>query len=269
LAEGCSLRLKVIYEVFMILLIITYGIFLMAPPDQNLMVSHKHMILFDWIVIALLAIEFAVRVWRAEDKRRFFIRNSWELIGLIPFDPHFRFVRLLRFIRLAVLIRTSPIIRGLLRSTVLLRISGFTLVVIMWSSFSIYIMEKGVNPHIQSFGDAIWWSIVTTTTVGYGDISPESLGGRIIAVFLMITGIGMIGTFTANLASNWIEYTESGKTKHDAETDVKIQIMKWIDHIPELTDRDYRLLLDTIALLRKSHENEDEPDELARNKSEE
>jgi hypothetical protein len=97
----------------------------------------------------------------------------------------------------------------------LLRILGFTSVVILWSSVGIFMMENGINDHIQTFSDAIWWSIVTTTTVGYGDISPVSIGGRIIAVFLMITGIGMIGTLmldTMNLLRPNASHAKSGET---------------------------------------------------------
>ncbi|MDM8541782.1 ion channel [Desulfococcaceae bacterium HSG9] len=56
-----------------------------------------------------------------------------------------------------------------------------------------------------SFGDAVWWSFVTVTTVGYGDISPASFGGRIVGIILMITGIGLLGILTATIASLFIE----------------------------------------------------------------
>jgi voltage-gated potassium channel len=54
---------------------------------------------------------------------------------------------------------------------------------------------------VGSIGDALWWAAVTATTVGYGDVSPITPEGRLIAVALMITGIGVIGVFTATVAS--------------------------------------------------------------------
>lgn len=58
---------------------------------------------------------------------------------------------------------------------------------------------------MSSFGNAVWWAIVTATTVGYGDVSPVSTEGRVIAVILMLTGIGIIGVFTATVASFFLE----------------------------------------------------------------
>jgi voltage-gated potassium channel len=56
-----------------------------------------------------------------------------------------------------------------------------------------------------SFADSLWWTIVTITTVGYGDIYPASFGGRIVGVLLMLFGIGFLGMLTATLASTFIE----------------------------------------------------------------
>jgi voltage-gated potassium channel len=66
---------------------------------------------------------------------------------------------------------------------------------------AIYGAEHGHNKSIESIGDAFWWSIVTATTVGYGDISPTTTEGRLIAIVLMLVGIGFISIFTATIAS--------------------------------------------------------------------
>jgi voltage-gated potassium channel len=62
---------------------------------------------------------------------------------------------------------------------------------------------KGTNIH--GFSDALWWAIVTVTTVGYGDRFPVSAGGRGVAVVLMLVGIGLIGVLTATVASYFVE----------------------------------------------------------------
>jgi voltage-gated potassium channel len=62
-------------------------------------------------------------------------------------------------------------------------------------------VEKDPNSNIRSAEDAIWWSYVTMTTVGYGDKFPVITEGRIIAAVLMTAGVGLFGTFTANVSS--------------------------------------------------------------------
>ena len=80
-----------------------------------------------------------------------------------------------------------------------------TTVVIALGAAGIFAVEHGHNNSIQSIGDAFWWAIVTTTTVGYGDVSPVTVEGRLIAVALMVVGIGFIGVFTATLTSVFLE----------------------------------------------------------------
>jgi voltage-gated potassium channel len=70
------------------------------------------------------------------------------------------------------------------------------LVIILVSAIAISLLEPEIN-----FVNGIWWSIVTLTTVGYGDISPSTIGGRIIAVLIMFFGIGLLGTLSASLAT--------------------------------------------------------------------
>ena len=71
---------------------------------------------------------------------------------------------------------------------------------IILGSFALCVFEPGL-----SFLDALWWSIVTVTTVGYGDISPATLGGRIVGVILMMLGIGFLGVLTATIAGLFVE----------------------------------------------------------------
>lgn len=73
-------------------------------------------------------------------------------------------------------------------------------VVVLSGSLFFLCFEKGLT-----FSDALWWSFVTVTTVGYGDISPITPGGRIVGIVMMLTGIGFLGILTAGIASIFIE----------------------------------------------------------------
>ena len=72
--------------------------------------------------------------------------------------------------------------------------------------------ENAKGSNIHSYPDALWWAIVTVTTVGYGDRFPVSAGGRAVAVVLMLVGIGLIGVLTATVASVFVkEHTDANK----------------------------------------------------------
>jgi voltage-gated potassium channel Kch len=68
--------------------------------------------------------------------------------------------------------------------------------------------ESGTNPNIDSLFDSFWWSIVTITTIGYGDVYPITVGGRLVALFLMFTGIGLLSVSTAGFAAYLVRFDQ-------------------------------------------------------------
>ncbi len=71
---------------------------------------------------------------------------------------------------------------------------------IAFSSALLFYLEKGINPKIQTWLDAIWWAVATVTTVGYGDISPVMTAGKLIGIFMMIVGTALFWSYTALFA---------------------------------------------------------------------
>ena len=67
---------------------------------------------------------------------------------------------------------------------------GIVALVILMSATGFYAAEIGTNQNLDSYGDALWWAIVTVTTIGYGDIFPVTVAGRLVGTFLMFAGIG-------------------------------------------------------------------------------
>ena len=168
----------------------------------------------DHIIYALFLGDYVVRFALADNKRRFFKDNILDLIAILPFNSAFRAFRLLRFaklLRLTKLFRVGSASARLLgRASKFLDTNGFkymlmlTAFVILFASMA---MTKFEN---MSFADALWWSFVTTTTVGYGDLAPATAAGRAIATMLMVFGIGLIGSLTSTITSFFLKEEESG-----------------------------------------------------------
>lgn len=94
----------------------------------------------------------------------------------------------------------SKLIGKLVVSVPFLTLSFYGNFIVTLFAGLIYFAEKDVNPKIDSYLDALWWSFATTTTVGYGDITPVTDIGKIIGICLMLIGVGIFGVYTALFA---------------------------------------------------------------------
>ncbi len=109
------------------------------------------------------------------------------------------FVVLLRLARLGRLVMANRQSRQLFER--LGRVAGVAFGVMVTASLVAYFAEHPTNPEFATIGDALWWGIVTLTTVGYGDIVPKTPTGRWAAVVIMLTGIAVVGLLAGSLAS--------------------------------------------------------------------
>jgi voltage-gated potassium channel len=110
-----------------------------------------------------------------------------------------RFVMVIRLARLARLVIAGAGARRLVER--LGRVVIVAVAVIFLGAAVAYYAEHPSNPGFATYGDALWWAVVTITTVGYGDIVPKTATGRITGVMVMITGIGVLGVLAGSLAS--------------------------------------------------------------------
>jgi voltage-gated potassium channel len=151
------------------------------------------------VVWALFALDYIIRLVLAANKKRWFIKNLFDLIVIAL--PVLRPLRLIRALTvLKFLQRGSSSFRN---NVVLYAAVGSTLLIYLAAIAVLDVEQNADGANITSIGDALWWSVVTITTVGYGDYYPVTFLGRMVAVGLMLGGIALIGTVTATLAS-WI-----------------------------------------------------------------
>jgi voltage-gated potassium channel len=150
-----------------------------------------------------------------------------------------RLLRLVRVLRLGVaLSATVHHARAILQHRQFHFVALVAVVAVCLGGLGIYSVEGGENTHIQSYGDGLWWAIVTVTTVGYGDISPATTEGRVIASCLMLLGIGVIGAFTATVASFFVQQDEGADL---AEIEARLaRVEQKLDALLARSERDER-----------------------------
>ena len=147
--------------------------------------------IFIWL---LFAVDMGVKV-TISTNRVGYLKSHWlELIAVVV--PWFRPLRVVRLIAFAV-----KGYKGITRAGKPDFLLVYAVGLVMIASTLVTTFEQGQSSVLESYSESLWWSIVTITTVGYGDMVPASQIGRIVAVFLMLGGIGIFGAITANLAS--------------------------------------------------------------------
>jgi voltage-gated potassium channel Kch len=175
---------------------------------------------YDNLICVIFLIDFFLNLRRASKKTDYFIKErGWlDLLGSIPslglltnvgkFAGLFRLARLSRFARITRLLRgenKKTLVKDVLENrsryaaflTILLTIIVLTVASVLVLQFE----SQSPDAKITTGGDALWYSIVTITTVGYGDYYPVTTAGRITAAFIMFMGIGIIGALASILAS--------------------------------------------------------------------
>jgi voltage-gated potassium channel len=167
---------------------------------------------FDNFICIIFLIEFIYKLTKSENKRQY-LKWGWiDLLSSIPNLEIFRGGRFIRIIRIIRLIRAVKSLKEIHEKVFEKKAEGavksiflIAFLLIICSSISILLFEKSGSGNISTAGDAIWWSLTTITTVGYGDLYPVTFEGRIVAVILMFFGVGLFGTISAYFSSKFIK----------------------------------------------------------------
>lgn len=183
----------------------------LAILDFSKGLNHVEYII-DNVIYGLFVADYLVRFIFAKQKLLFFKNNIIDLIAIIPFNSAFRALRLFKVARFLKLLKFSKLFRvGSFSARFFVKFRKFfntngfkyVLLIAIFSIFAASICMMYFEN--MTFTDSLWWSFVTATTVGYGDLSPSTGMGRIIASILMIVGIGLIGSLTSSITSFFLD----------------------------------------------------------------
>lgn len=200
------------------------------------------LVMIDTMVCIVFLADFFQRLYRAPSKLQFMKWGWIDLLSSIPLVDalrYGRFVHLVRFLRILRAVRSTKLILFYLfrnrRSGTFSIVASVSVLVVIFGAIGILQFEKGLaGSNIHSAGDALWWSFVTITTVGYGDFYPVTLQGRLVAAILMTAGVGLFGTFTG-LVANWF-MTETEQAENNERTVVRAEIKALHQKIDELKE---------------------------------
>jgi voltage-gated potassium channel len=182
---------------------------------------------------AFFAIEYLFRWFHAKNWLRypFTLLAMIDLVAIVPFFVVFavdlrslKLFRTLRILRMFKLYRYNRalqnVMHGFRQVKDELAVVGFVvIVVVMFSSAAMHEFEHDAQPDkFSRLSDSVWWSLITLTTVGYGDLCPITAGGRVIAIVTMVIGSGIFGTFISLVGSSFLSTMRDGPRQQQQPT---------------------------------------------------
>jgi len=225
LLEDVNYPYKKYFDYFMIFLILGSITILIVSKTVNI---PEWLIDFElYFVTSIFAIEYLLRLWVSHDIHKHIITSSKEnsntigympliksklrymlslpaLIDLIAIFPKFRIIRLFKLYH--YMHGTSSLFKALTKKRFEFIFLGYLLFGIVFTFGSLfYVLEFGINEELHSYLDALYWALVTVSTVGYGDISPVTDIGKVISMFGIVFGIAMISFVTSVMVSAFSE----------------------------------------------------------------
>lgn len=208
-----------VYDLFMlalcvyVLIALAVEVFVKLSPDTVEILNGA-----DFAICVVFILDFFFNLFSQGPK---YLKWGWiDLVSSVPMVGPLRAGRMVRMVRIMRLLRGIRSVRRIAHIALKMRAQSIFAAILLLAFLclvfgSILILEferdsDGAN--IKSGGDALWWSFVTITTVGYGDRYPVTTGGRIVAVIMMLVGVSLFGVFTAFVAS-WFT-SHAGKVKN-------------------------------------------------------
>src|SRR5579884_4244543 len=181
--------------------------------------SSPVIVALDWSIWLVFVLELAVAAlrWRRQIHRKEWLSIAVVVLSFPAFPQVLAFSRLARLVRLVRLLRLTRLVlvasRGLVAVREILFARG--LIYLLAANLILIVAGGGLLSILEpqtangGFAGGVWWAIVTASTVGYGDIAPTTIAGRLVAVVLMLTGIGLLSTVSASIAAYFVGQQQS------------------------------------------------------------
>lgn len=162
-------------------------------------------VVLNWTIWTAFVAEVVIMLRVVPDRRRWLRDHPLDLVIVVltpPFLPaSLQAARVFRLLRLVRLLKAATLARRLFSTEGVRDAAVLALVTVLGGGAAFAAIEKSQN---LSAWDGVWWAMTTVTTVGYGDVRPYTDGGRVIAIVIMLVGIGFVAILTAAAAERFI-----------------------------------------------------------------
>lgn len=229
-SSSLNRTLEVIVQIFIVLSLISFTVETLPDISPTL---RTWLNVFEAVSIAVFFAEYAARLWRTKHKLAFVFSfyGIVDLLAILSFflstELDLRPARAFRLFWLFWILKLGRYHKAVKRFQLALRLAReeiilfmiLTLIVLYLAAVGIYYFERDAQPeHFKSVFHSLWWSITTLTTVGYGDVYPVTLGGRMFTFVVLLVGLGVVSVpaglvSAALLRARTIEQEEADQHK--------------------------------------------------------
>lgn len=255
LKEAARINGRIIYLELLVLILSLYSLgalvvdlLLKLDPETQFMLRR-----IDDAVCAIFLIDFAIHFALAPSKSKF-MRMGWiDLISSIPEISWLRWGRVFRVFRIVRALRSVSAVYQHFSTErakgTFVMVGLMSIVAVLLATIAVFELEHGQpGANIHTPGDALWWAFATITTIGYGDHFPMTVPGRIVAVVLVVFGLSFFGTFTAYVASFFLE-----KAQLKEESEIHRLILEVRKLREQVADLSARMPADAAAVVSPQH----------------
>lgn len=222
-----------------IAMIIVLSIFVVPMHSE----TRRLLTLIDTMICIVFIVHFVFNLITSQQRAQY-VKEHWlDFFASIPLIEPLRLLRFLQIFRVIRMIRLAhSVLLPMLKQRIQTTMAGllvFMIIIVAGSAVAIFLIESNApDSNIKTAEDALWWGLITISTVGYGDYYPVTTWGRLVSSLLIISGVSLFGVISGYIASSFSKAPED--TEH---TPI------WAEHMLEKQNIQHQQLLDKVASL--------------------